>query len=71
MVREVSFGPLRDSLTTPTYENVFRERGVWVFDFDKRKLDLAIREFVHKVREFTLCQTLAKRFKHQRAKRWT
>jgi hypothetical protein len=43
----------------PGYQDVLGQRCVGVLDFDKRKLDATVGEFVYQVEQLTLCEMLA------------
>ena len=54
MTREVAFGAFRYAFAAPAYQGILWEGSVWIFDFDKSKLDPAIRELVDQLRELTI-----------------
>ena len=49
VTREITLGSFGNSFSTPGNEDEFRQCGIGIFDFDKSKLDFAIREFVDEV----------------------
>lgn len=49
MASEVTLGSLRDSLTTPSNEDMLRQAGVRVFYFDKTELYFPFREVLDQV----------------------
>jgi len=79
---KVAFRPLRDALaalqtlassasspmfgTHPSNQNVLREGGVRVLDFDKGKLNAPVGEFIYQVYKLALCITSASIFLLQR-----
>jgi hypothetical protein len=49
MTSEIAFSPFRHSLSTPADENVLRETGVRIPDFEKGKLNFALREILNQI----------------------
>lgn len=55
MAGEVALGPLRHTLSTPSNQNVLGQARVGILDLEKAELNLALREFVNEIGQFTVC----------------
>ena len=55
MTGEVALGPLRHTLSTPSNQNVLGQTRVGILDLEKAELDLALRELVNQIGQFTVC----------------
>lgn len=60
MAGEVSLRAFWNPFSTPSYENILGQRGVWIVDLDKSELDPTVGKLINQIYQFTLCSFLVK-----------